>query len=385
MALIFTKIAKITACSVFILISSNTSAQSKAFADKEMNKMYVGTYTKKEGHVDGKAEGIYLLHQDPDNGSLTNCGTQAKIINPSFVKTGRQGKFLFAVSELGPGDDKSGYIYSYQIQENGNLKEISKLSTGGHAPCHIALDRSGKFVFVSNYMGGVVATYKVNSDGALEKVSELKLPEAETAHAHTVKISGDNRTAYVADLGNDRILVYEFDVASGTLSKHENFKVQLPEGAGPRHLSLSRNGNFVYSMNELNSTVTTYKVLKGGALEIVQTLSSLPESYLDKNSGADIHIGKDGKYLYASNRGHNSIAIFSIDQVNGKLKNVDFVPVAGKTPRNFAISPFGKYLYAASQDTGNITTYTINPENGKLKIQEPIFEINTPVCLEFQK
>lgn len=385
MALKFTRIAKITACSIFILISSKTSAQTEADTGKKINRMYVGTYTKKEGHVDGKAEGIYLLHQDPDNGSLTNCGTQAKIVNPSFVKAGRQGKFLFAVSELGPADDQSGYIYSYQIQENGSLKEVSKLSTGGYAPCHIALDRSGKFVFVSNYMGGVIAIYQVEADGKLKKINELKLPEAKTAHAHSVKISGDNRTAYVSDLGNDRLLVYEFDVATGKLTENENLKIQLPEGAGPRHLSLSRNGNYVYSMNELNSTITTYQVLKGGSLKIVQHISSLPESYLDKNSGADIHIGKEGKFLYASNRGHNSIAIFSIDQASGKLKNVDFVPVAGKTPRNFAISPFGKFLYAASQDTGNITTYTINPENGKLKIQEPIFEIKTPVCLEFQK
>ena len=347
-----------------------------------INKLYVGTYTKKEGHVQGKAEGIYLLNQNSDTGALKMVGTVANVVNPSFVKVGRMGKYLFAVSELGPSDGETGFVYSYEIQKDGKLKELSKLSTGAHAPCHISLDRSGKYVFVSNYLGGVVMSYKLDSDGSLNQHQEIKLKSAESAHAHSVKISGDNRYAYIADLGNDKIWIFNFK--DGNLTPHTQEYIALEENSGPRHMSFAKNGSFAYSMNELNNSLSVFEVLKGGGLELIQNISSLPDSYKQASSGADIHIHPSGNFIYASNRGHNSIAIFKIED-NGRLTNVDFVPVAGKTPRNFTISPYGKYLYAASQDTGNITTYKINSETGKLKPQEPVFEVKTPVCLEFLK
>lgn len=363
----------------------NTSGIAQVESGKindSINKMYVGTYTKKEGHVDGKAKGIYLLNQNSDTGALKFMGTVAEVVNPSFVKVGKMGKYLFAVSELGPHEGESGFIYSFEILEDGKLKEISKNSTGAYAPCHIALDRSGKYVFVSNYMGGVVKSYKIGTDGSLVPNQEIKLANPERSHAHSVKISGDNRYAYIADLGNDKIWIFNFK--DGNLTPHEQECISLEKGSGPRHMSFAKNGSYAYSMNELNSTLSAFKVLKGGGLELIQNISSLPSSYKQSNSGADIHLHPSGKFIYASNRGHNSIAIFKIED-SGKLTNVDFVPVAGKTPRNFAISPYGKYLYAASQDTGNITTFKINSENGKLKPQEPVFEIKTPVCLEFVK
>ncbi len=347
-----------------------------------INQMYVGTYTKKEGHVDGKAKGIYLLNQNSGTGDLKFVSTVAEITNPSFVKVGKMGKYLFAVSELGPNDADNGFVYSFEIGEDGGLTQISKEDTGGLAPCHIALDRSGKYVFVSNYMGGIVMIYKINADGSLNKTQELKLENADSAHAHSVKISGDNRIAYIADLGNDKIWIYDF--ADGQLSPNEQKYVELENGAGPRHMSLAKNGSYVYSINELNSTVSVFEVNKHGGLNLIQSISSLPKSYKQKNAAADIHMHPSGKYLYASNRGHNSIVTYKIEET-GKLTVVDFIPVAGETPRNFTISPYGKFLYAASQDTGNITTYKINSETGKLKIQESIFEVNTPVCLEFIK
>lgn len=370
--------------SVLSLININPviAQQESGKINDSINKLYVGTYTKKEGHVHGKAEGIYLLNQNSDTGELKMMGTVADIVNPSFVKVGRMGKYLFAVSELGPNDSKTGFVYSYEILKDGKLKEISKLPTGGLAPCHISLDRSGKFVFVSNYMGGVVMSYKIDSDGSLNQHQQINLDSAESAHAHSVKISGDNRYAYIADLGNDKIWIFDFK--EGNLTPHSQEYVALKENSGPRHMSFAKNGSFVYSMNELNNTLSVFKVLKDGGLELIQDISSLPDSYKQASSGADIHIHPSGNFIYASNRGHNSIAIFKIEN-SGKLQNVDFVPVAGKTPRNFSISPYGMYLYAASQDTGNITTYKINPENGKLKPQEPVFEIKTPVCLEFLK
>ena len=379
------KIVKILCLFNCIMLITPLSAQMKKEKLDSINKMYVGTYTKKEGHVDGKAEGIYLVHQHAEDGSLEFKCTAAELINPSFVKAGKKGKFLYAVSELGPQDAENGFVYSYEIQDDGTLNEIGKLTTEGLAPCHIALDRSGKFVFVSNYLGGVVMVYKIDSNGKLVKNQQLNLENPDGAHAHSVKISGDNRYAYIADLGNDKIWIYNFDAMTGKLEPHEQKAVYLEEGSGPRHLSFAKNGSFVYSINEVKSTVSTFKVLKDGGLELIQTLSSLPASYKQKNSAADIHLHPSGKFLYASNRGHNSIAVFKINEEDGKLSNIDFVPIAGKTPRNFAISPFGRYLYAASQDTGNITVYQINQNTGKLKIQSPVFEIKTPVCLEFVK
>ena len=348
-----------------------------------INKVYVGTYTRKEGHVDGKAKGIYLLSQNPNNGALNFVCTATEMVNPSFLKAGKMGKYLFAVSELGPKDGGNGFVHSFEILDDGSLKGISKISSGGLAPCHIAIDRSGKFIFVSNYLGGIVMVYKINTDGSLEKSQELKLTNSDTAHAHSVKVSGDNRYAYVADLGNDKIWIYNFNRMEGKLEAHSQKFVSVSEGAGPRHLSIAKNGRFAYSINELNSSLSAFSIKENGGLELIQSISSLPESYRNKNSAADIHIHPEGNYLYASNRGHNSIAAFKIDQENGKLSLLDFIPVAGETPRNFAISPYGRYLYAASQDTGNITTYKINPDTGKLKIIPPVFEIKTPVCLEF--
>ncbi|MDX1762260.1 MAG: lactonase family protein [Christiangramia sp.] len=369
-----------------ILFSMPSHSQFKpATKTDSINKLYVGTYTRKEGHVDGKAKGIYLLNQNPSDGELKFISTVAEITNPSFVKVGKMGKYLFAVSELGPNDGDSGLFYSFEILEDGSLRKLSELGTGGFAPCHIALDRAGKFAFVSNYLGGVVMVYRIHSDGSLEMTQELKLENAEKAHAHSVKVSGDNRYAYVADLGNDKIWIYNFDRTEGKLQPHKQVSVQLKEGAGPRHMSFSKNGSYAYSINELNSTLSVFNVKDHGGLELMQDISSLPQSYRNKNSAADIHIHPEGNFLYASNRGHNSIAAFKIDQETGKLSTIDHFPIAGETPRNFAISPYGRYLYAASQDTGNITIYEINPVTGKLKVFHHVFEIKTPVCLEFVK
>lgn len=194
---------------IFLMVINTAIAQEESGKiNDSINKIYVGTYTKKEGHVDGKAKGIYLLNQNSNTGALEFKGTVAEVVNPSFVKVGRMGKYLFAVSELGPNDGENGFIYSYEILADGKLREISKNSSGSFAPCHIALDRSGKYVFVSNYVGGVVLSYKINEDGSLAKNQKINLENPDKSHAHSVKISGDNRYAYIADLGNDKIWIY---------------------------------------------------------------------------------------------------------------------------------------------------------------------------------
>ena len=344
---------------------------------------FIGTYTKKEGHVDGKAEGIYSVILDPKTGILKQGKTLAEITNPSFVKTSPDGKYLYAVSELGPKDASSGEIYAYKILPDNSLKEINSLPTRGLAPCNIEVDPTGEFVFVSNYLGGVVTLYQKQPDGSLQEKQVITLENKEKSHPHSVTISEDNQTAYVADLGNDRIWIFDFDAEKGKLETHQQAFIALEQGAGPRHFALSRDGDFAYSMNELNSTVSAFKVLDDGGLDLLQSITSLPEDFQGKNSGADIHIHPSGEFLYVSNRGHNSIAAFRVGETSGELESIGFTETKGKTPRNFAIAPGGEFLFVANQDSGNITTFEIDEHSGELKFVESL-EIATPVCIEFK-
>jgi len=347
-----------------------------------MNTIFVGSYTKKEGHVDGKAKGIYTLYQNSQTGELREGKTVAEVINPSFVKASKDGKLLFAVSELGPGDAESGFIYSYKINENDSLEELSKLSTESFAPAHVTTDESGKYVFVANYSGGVVMLFKVDENGILKKQQRIDLENPEESHAHSVTVSADNKHAYVADLGNNKIWIYDFDENAGKLVPGEQAFIALDEGAGPRHFTLSKNGSFAYSINELNSSVSTFKVLENGGLELIQNISSLPKDFSENNSGADIHLHPSGQFLYASNRGHNSIVSYEVDAASGELSNPNFTSTLGKTPRNFTISPDGAFLYAANQDSGNISVFKIDEDGSLEQKGEPVAS-KTPVSLEF--
>jgi 6-phosphogluconolactonase len=369
----------------FTLITLAVLLTGSCAAQNSETPVYIGTYTKKEGHVDGKAKGIFLAMQDSENGSLQPERTVAQITNPSFVKASKDGKNLYAVSELGGSDAKSGFIYSFKRNKDNSLEELGKISTESFAPCHIEIDQSGKYVFVSNYMGGVVTVYKRGTYGRLEKHQKIQLENPEKSHTHSVSISSDNSTAYIADLGNDKIWIYNFNVETGNLSPKEKPFVQLEEGSGPRHFSFSKDENFAFSMNELNSTVSVFKIEKDGNLKTIQNISSLPEEFEGKNSGADIHLHPSGEFLYASNRGDNSIAAFKINQKTGKLSEIGFYSTKGETPRNFAISPNGKFLYAANQDTSTISSFKINLETGELEENLLPIEVMSPVCVEFAR
>jgi len=368
---------KFTLIILAVVISGSCIAQNTASA------VYIGTYTKKEGHVNGKAKGIFLASQDPENGSLQPGKTVAEITNPSFVKVSKDGENLYAVSELGGGDAKSGFIYSYKRNSDNSLDELGKLSTESFAPCHIEIDKSGKYIFVSNYMGGVVMVYKRGEDGNLQKQQKVQLENPGTSHAHSVSITSDNQTAYISDLGNDKIWIFDFNVETGNLSLKEKPFLQLEKGAGPRHFSFSKNEKFAFSMNELNSTISVLEIDKNGNLEIIQNISTLPEDFKGKNSGADIHLHPSGKFIYASNRGHNSIAAFKVDEKEGKLNAIAHYTTKGETPRNFAISPDGKFLYAANQDTSTISSFKVNQDTGELEEHLLPVEVMSPVCVEF--
>mgnify|MGYP006195036221 CR=1 FL=1 len=350
---------------------------------KTMDKAYIGTYTKKEGHVDGKAEGIYAISQNPQTGALKLTGTVAEMTNPSYVKTSPDGKYLYAVSELGPGDAEFGFVHAFRILPEFQLEEINIEPTFGFAPCHIAVDDTGEYVFVSNYLGGVVVLYQKGANGALKQKQLLTMEDPEQSHPHSVTLSGDNKLAYIADLGNDRIWIYNFDPEEGILKPHSQVSVALEKGSGPRHLAFAKDGNYIFSMNEVNSSVSSFMVQKDGGLELLHTVSSLPENFKKKNSGADIHVHPSGKFLYVSNRGHNSIAAFEIDQSTGTLTSLGYTDTQGKTPRNFSIDSAGKFLYVANQDTDTISIFKIDPSSGRLTLHLQPLEIKTPVSIDF--
>ena len=359
------------------------SAQTAKNNDN-MDAAYIGTYTKKEDHVDGKAKGILYLEINRETGAVANLKMVADVVNPSFVKLSPNGKFLFAVSELGPEDGDTGYIYSFTTEKDGRLQQVSKLATEGLAPAHIEVDRSGKFLFISNYMGGVVMMYRIQENGALEKLQRIDLENPKTSHAHSANISPDNKTLYIADLGNDKIWIYKLDTEKGALVKAEQDFVSLEKGAGPRHFSMSKNGKVAYSINELNSSITVFKVLPNGGLEIIQNISSLPKDFSGENSAADIHIHPSEEYLYVSNRGHNSIGTFKIHEQFGKLKVMNFTSTLGETPRGFVLSPDGKFLYVANQDSSNIVVFSIDPAGNLSLISEPE-QVPSPVRIELVK
>lgn len=368
---------------LFASLSCGRNSGKNTNKEVNLNTIYTGTYTKKEGHVNGQADGIYALYQNPENGSLKFGSTVAKIVNPSFVKVSKDNAYLYAVSELGGNDAASGFIYSYKINPDHSLTETGKLSTDSHAPCHIALDQTGEFVFVSNYVGGVVVVYKKKADGSLEKKQKINLDNPESSNAHSVNISANNKHAYIADLGNDKIRIFDFDAEKGELTLNEQPFLELEKGAGPRHVTFSKDDKFGYSINELNSSISVFEINETGGLQFIQNISSLPDDFTDKNFAADIHLHPSGEFLYASNRGHNSIAAFKIDENSGKLESIGYTSTQGKTPRNFAISPDGSYLYAANQDSNSITIFKIDPENGELIPHLEPLEVKTPVCIEF--
>ena len=349
----------------------------------EMATAYIGTYTKEEGHVNGGAEGIYTVYQDPDSGKLSFGKTVAEVTNPSFVKVSADEKNLYAVSELGPNDGPSGFIHSFRIKEDKSLEEISKISTEAYAPCYIAEDKTGQFIFVANYVGGVVMMYKKENDGSLQKAQNITFDNPEESHPHSVSIPSNNEHIYVADLGNDKIWIFDLNIEKAELNPNAQPFVKLEEGAGPRHFTFSKNEEFAYSINELNSTVTVFRVKENGGLEIIQTVSSLPEDFQGENSAADIHLHPSGKFLYTSNRGHNSLASFSVNAETGHLEPLGFTSTQGEVPRNFAIAPAGDFLYVANQNSDNLVGFRIDNNSGKLEETRQDLEVETPVCIEF--
>ncbi len=373
-----------------LLLFALYSEAAAAPASTEKYFVYVGTYTA-EGST---SKGIYAYRYDPHGSTLTSVGLVAETVNPSFLAIHPNHRFLYAVNETGDyKGQKSGAITAFSIDHaTGKLTQLNQVASGGADPCYITVDKNGKYVLVANYTGGSVAVFPVLADGRLGEVSAFiqhtghgtNPKRQEGPHAHSIDLSPDNRFAIVDDLGLDETLVYKFDSARGSLTLNDPPFAKAAPGAGPRHFAFHPNGKFGYVLDEIGSTVSAFSYDgAGGILRPLQTISSLPKGFAGQNDAAEIEVHPSGKFLYASNRGHDSIAVFVIDQKQGTLTPIEYVPTKGASPRNFAIDPTGKLILAENEKSDNIVVFRIDPQTGRLMPTGKVLDISQPVCVKF--
>jgi 6-phosphogluconolactonase len=368
-----------------LLLSGLTFTAVFPAPSAKLYEVYVGTYTRTEGHVDGKAEGIYRMQVDDVTGKIKKHTLVAELVNPSFLK--KSGKNLYAVSELARPGESTGFIHAYAIRGK-KLKSLGKLPTNGRAPCHVSLDQTGQLVFVANYLDGVAMVYRRDDQGQLSVSDQVTIPHAvnypdRQPWLHSVKVSPDNQLVAIADKGLDKVWMYHLDLDAGKLIPHQQTFIALPEGSGPRHATWSADGQFLYVINELSNTVSVVHNRENREFRALQDISTLPEDFDGTSYCADLHLSPSGEYLYGSNRGHNSIVQYRVNPVTGGLTTVGWTPTKGDFPRNFGLSPNGATLYAANQNTGNIAVYAIEEESGIPGELLQEYAIPTPVCLEF--
>jgi 6-phosphogluconolactonase len=351
--------------------------------------VYVGTYTN-EGST---SKGIYAYRFDPGTAEVTSLGLAAETANPSFLAVHPSHRFLYAVNEFkNYAGRRSGAVSAFTIDRTtGKLTLLNEVASKGSDPCYITVDKTGKYVLVANYTGGSVAVFPVLEDGRLGEASAFVQhtghganPERQAGpHAHSIDLSPDNRAAVVDDLGLDQTLIYKFDGARGSLAPDPTVAKAAP-GAGPRHFAFHPNGKLAYVIDEMASTVAVFGYDAGSrALRPLQTISTLPENFSGQNTAAEIQVHLSGKFLYASNRGHNSIAVFAIDPSKGTLTAIEYVSTKGQSPRNFEIAPGGSWLFNANQKSDNLVIFRVNPQTGRLTASGTVLELAQPVCVKF--
>lgn len=352
--------------------------------------VYFGTYTG------AKSKGIYVSRLDTKTGSLSPADLAAETPSPSFLAVHPGHRHLYAVNEVDKFEGKSaGSVSSFSLDAtSGRLSPINVQSSGGGAPCHIIVDKSGRNVLVANYSGGSVAVLPVQKNGALQPASafvqhtgsSVNKSRQEAPHAHGIYLDGRNRFAYVPDLGLDQYRIYRFDSGEGTLNPATPPYASVTAGSGPRHFALHPGGRFAYGINEMVCTVTAFSCdPKTGALSVLETLSTLPPSEAMKGSysTAELFCHPSGRFLYGSNRGHDTIAVYAIDQKSGKLSYVENASTKGKTPRSFGIDPTGRWLLAANQSSDNVFVFAIDPNSGRLTATGQSIEVGSPVSVSF--
>jgi 6-phosphogluconolactonase len=362
-----------------MVLTGVLSAQSSYF-------VYVASQTP------DATKGIYAYRFSPANGRLTSIGRVAELVEASFLATDPHHRVLYVASEAGEKEGANGFLSSYVIDpRSGALKLLNKAEMGG-GPCHLSVDETGKILFAANYGNGTVASFALNADGSIGKQTGFdqhtgKGPDAERQegpHAHAVVLSPDNRFLFVPDLGADQIKIYRVDSAKATFAPNNPSFASVKPGLGPRHLAFAPGGKFAYVICEMGSSVVAfaYDPVKG-SLTPLETISTLPADFKGIDNSSEIGISPSGRFLYASNRGHDSITVFAIDPGKGTLTKLLVVPTQGKIPRNFALDPTGKYLVAANQKSNQMVIFAVDQTTGLLKPTGQVLDIEEPVCVLF--
>ncbi len=348
---------------------------------------YVGTYTS------AKSKGIYYGKFEPASGKIEFKGLAAQTISPSFLAVNPDKNYLYAVNEANLRGQKEGGVTAFQINKTtGELKEINQTLSGGNSPCHLTTDRTGKYLLVANYGSGTVACFKLNKEGGIEeKTAQIQhsgsganQSRQKGPHAHWAGFSTNNKYAFVCDLGLDKILIYKFDESNGDLKPNDPPYVKLNDGSGPRHLSFHPNEKFAFVINELDSTITAIEY-NNGSFKKLNSVKTLPTDFTGQNATAEIEVHPNGRFIYGSNRGHDSIVCFEFFPDKKNFQLIQTISSGGNVPRSFAITPDGNYLIAANQATDNLTVFKINSNTGTLTTVDEKVEVGSPVCIIFMK
>jgi 6-phosphogluconolactonase len=350
--------------------------------------VFIGTYTG------SKSKGIQLARWDASAGTLGPARLAAETANPAFLALHPNGRFLYAASEIGNFEGKkSGAVAAFAVEPaSGNLTLLNTQASGGSGPCHVSVDASGRCALVANYGSGSVAALPIRDDGSLGEAasvvqhhgSSVNRQRQQGPHAHQILTDAANRFALVCDLGLDQVLAYRVDPAKATLTAADPPFTATKAGCGPRHLAFHPKGKLAYVVNELDSTLTAFAYDGDrGALKELQTVPLLPADFKGASTAAEVQVHPSGRFVYASNRGHDSIAVFAIDEKSGKLTFVQHEPSGGKTPRFFTGDPTGQYLLAANQDSDNVVIFRIDGATGRLEATGRSIQVGSPVCLKF--
>jgi 6-phosphogluconolactonase len=371
-----------------ILLAAGATLRGDAPSKATNYWVYFGTYTGKD------SKGIYRAEFDAQSGKLSNLALAGEVASPSFLAIRSDGKFLYAVGEISNfGGKKEGAVNAFAIDpKTGDLTLLNQQPSGGSGPCHVVLDRTGKHVLVANYGGGSVASLPIGDDGKLgppasviqHRGKSVNPSRQQGPHAHSINIDASNRIVAAADLGLDQVLLYRFDATTGKLTPNDPPHAAVAPGAGPRHFAFHPTSPYAYVINELGNTVTVFDFDAGkGSLTSKQDITTLPADWTKASYTAEVVAHPNGKFLYGSNRGHNSIAAFRIDSLSGKLTLVGIQGEGIKTPRNFAIDPTGKFLLVGNQDSNSIAVFAIDQTTGALTPAGSPFAVPMPVCVRF--
>jgi len=367
------------------LIAAIISFLTLSTAYAESIDVYFGTYTS----GGNGSKGIYRSVLDTDTGQLSTPVLAAEAKNPSFVEIHPNGQYLYAVSESGGAGTVSAYAIE---QDTKNLKLLNSQSSGGSGPCHVNIDHTGKNVLVANYNSGSASVIPIASDGSLAEPtgfvqhegSSINPQRQKGPHAHSINVSPDNRFVFVADLGLDKVMVYKLDVEKGKITNNDPPFAKVKPGSGPRHFTFGTNGKYTYVINEMGGTITAFSYEQAsGTLKEIQTVSTLPDDFAGRNSCAEVRVHPSGKFLYGSNRGHDSIAVYRIDPAKGTLTFVEHERADIKTPRNFNIDPTGKFCLVANQGGDSVVVFRIDQKTGALEPTVNKIRLGKPVCIRF--